>query len=265
MTTLALRTVPGPGSIILNQARALFLNRRWELLFMGTVIFIYHLATMNAARDESYFHEMMMFNDGALGLPMQVIFILFGAFWAFRIWEGLRPGEGSTLFTYPAGRLAHQVLRITAGLIVLTAVLAFFWLLGATVAEIVTPGYSWFSAPEYNGPGWTVTLFGTINAYLYATILALLFRRPEIWFLVWIPISVSVLLYLLYRTGLDFFGDVLSSLLSWPSGATAGLGLARGAHHPGPRWELPSLGVLLTWTVIFAIGVWLTARVHREE
>jgi hypothetical protein len=265
MTSIALRTIPTPGSIILNQARSLFLNHRWELLFMGLVTFVYQLSTMNAAGDEVFITgDLMLFMEGAPSLPMQFILVLFGAFWAFRIWEGLRAGEKSVFMAYPAGRVTHQMLRITAGAAIFIAVIAFFWLLGATVSEIFAPGYSWFSIPEYRGSGWFVSLIGLLNVFLYASILSLLFRRPEIWFLAWIPVTASVLIVLLYRTGLDFLGDVLSRLLAWPSGAMAGFGFQFQISR-AIGWELPSLLTVLLWTVIFSGGLYLVASIHRED
>ena len=261
MTTIALRVTPSPGSIIFNQARALVLNHKWELLFMGLVILIYHLSTLFTAASKAFLPEILPFQDGALTLPGQFILVLFGAFWAFRIWEGLHGNDRSTFLSYPAGRVTHQFLRITAGSMVFIAVIAFFWLLGATMSEIFFPGYSWFSAPEYNGIGWIVTLFGVLNAYLYATILALLFRKPELWFLVWIPVAVSSLGYIFMRTGSDLLMNVVAVIFSSPYGAMTGFGLQSQLFPPD--WELPALGVLFMWTCIYTCGLYLVARIHR--
>jgi hypothetical protein len=264
MTGFALRTVPSTGTIILNQIQALVRQHRWELLFMGTVVMFFHLAAMNAAGDQSIFHEVIFFNDGALGILPQTVFILFGAFWAFRIWEGFHAGNRSVFLSYPTGQLSHQIVRITAGGIVFLIIITFFWLLGATINEIFAPGWSWFSSPDYRGPAWTVTLFGTLNGYLYATILALIFRRPEIWFLVWIPVTIWFFTWLVGRFKSELLNNVVEIVLGWPAGAMTGLGIARGYHYPGLRYDLPALEILLLWTAIFGTGVYITARIHRE-
>ncbi|MFC1629261.1 hypothetical protein ACFL3H_09160 [Gemmatimonadota bacterium] len=268
MTAIALRVTPSPGSIILNQIRALLMNHKWELFFMGMVTVLGHLSTWNAAREDQFIRNLLLFDaDGALSFPMQFIFVLFGGFWAFRIWEGLHSGERTVFLSYPAGRTKHQLLRITAGVIIFLCVIIFFWLLGATVTEIIAPGFSWFSAPQYSGFGWLISLFGILNAYLYATILSLIFRRPEIWFLFWIPISISLFMWGISRTGIDWLIDILKGILGWPLGVMGGFGFhsSRSGELLGPYNQNPDLGVVLIWTAIFTIGLYLVARIHREN
>ncbi|MFC1500132.1 hypothetical protein ACFL6T_03835, partial [Candidatus Zixiibacteriota bacterium] len=138
MTTIALRVTPTPGSIIVNQARSLLMNHKWELLIMGLVTVLGHLATLNAAKDDLFIRNLLLFDaTGALSFPMQFILVLFGGFWAFRIWEGLHCGERTAFLSYPTGRATHQLLRIAAGAVIFIGVITFFWLLGATLTEII--------------------------------------------------------------------------------------------------------------------------------
>ncbi len=263
MTTIALRSIPAPGSIIINEARSLIAHFKWELLFMGMVIFIYQLSTLNRTLEEGLPTNLLLFQDGALSIFMQFVMVLFGAFWAFRIWEGLQVGERSNFLSYPAGRVTHQFLRIAAGAVVFVSVIALFWLAGATVSEIFVPGYSWFSAPEYSGAGWLVTLLGVVNVYLYATILALLFRRPEIWFLAWIPATLALSGFIFFRLKLDLLANIIGYIFSSPGGALAGFGLQTEILEPVR--DLPTLGVLLMWTAIYSGGAYFAARFHRED
>ncbi len=268
MTTIALRVTPTPGSIIVNQARALLMNHKWELLFMGMVTVLGHLATLNAAKDELFIRDLLLFDaTGALSFPIQFILVLFGGFWAFRIWEGLHSGEKTAFHSYPTGRATHQLLRIAAGAVIFIGVITFFWLLGATITEIIVPGFSWFSAPQYSGSGWLISLFGVLNVYLYASILSLIFRRPEIWFLFWIPVSISLFMWGISLTGIDWLTDLLKGILGWPSGIMAGFGFgsSRSGELVGPYYQNPDLGAVLMWTVICAAGILLVARIHRGD
>lgn len=265
MSALALRATPSTGSLLINQGRLLLIRNKWELLFMGMVTFIYHLGTLTESVSPLIFRGVSLFNNDSLGFAIHWIYLLFGAFWAFKIWEGHHTGHRFVFFSYPANRTIHQFFRITAGAVVFFAVITFFWLLGATVAEIIKPGYSWFTASEYGGSGWLVTLFGVLNAYLYATILALLFRKPEFWFLIWIPVTVSLFMYVIGRTGIDWLTDALKGILGWPFGVLAGFGLSQARHSIEPYMGIPNLGTVLMWTLIIAIGVFLVARIHRGD
>ena len=265
MSAIALRITTSPGSIIANQIRSLFIQYKWELLFMGMVTVLGHLANLNIAKDDLVFRNLLLFDDtGAFSFPMQFIFVMFGGFWAFRIWEGLHSGEKTAFLSYPTGRVTHQLLRMAAGAIVFVSVITTFWLFGATVSEIIVPGHSWFSASEFNGVSGLISLSGVLNAYLYATILSLLFRRPEIWFLFGIPITVTLFMLLIERIGIDWLRFLPKTILGWPLGIMAGFGFP-STRTPGPDMELPFLGVVLMWSMIFAAGVYLVARVHREH
>ena len=78
-----------------------------------------------------------------------------------------------------------------------------FWLIGATVSEILAPGGSWFTSPEQSGWGWIISLFAILNAYMYGSVLALLFRKPEHWFVFWVPVPILVLTYVTFWLRID--------------------------------------------------------------
>ncbi|MFC1530366.1 hypothetical protein ACFL6R_06590 [Gemmatimonadota bacterium] len=269
MTTIALRDTPLPRSIFLNQARSILFRLRWDALFIGVVTFILHFGSVQGFLIRFAFwgtapgHQLMLFNEGAIGSGLLWLFLLFSGFWAFRTWEIFNNGNRSSFLTYPADHSWHRLIRAAAGAAVFLALVASAWVLGATASEIFTPGRSWFTFPTSSGPGWIISVFGMLNVYLYATALSMLFRRPEIWFLVWIPVTILFLAGTFNLSGLEGALEVMQVTLGWPFGVLAGFGFPESNSASG--FPLPKLGVVLMWTAIFGAGVYLVSRIHRED
>ncbi len=269
MTALALRDTPLPRSIFLNQARSILLRLKWELLFFGMVTFILHFGSIHEILEKVVFwgdapwSTIMLFNEGAIGSGLLWLFLLFSAFWAFRTWEGFNNGDRATFLSYPADHSRHRLIRTAAGAAVFLAAVALAWLLGATFSEILAPGHSWFTLPTSNGSGWIISVFGMVNMYLYATVMAMLFRRPEILFLVWIPAILGILAITFNLARFDGLLEVMRVILGWPFGVLAGFGFPRLDVASG--FALPNFGVVLMWAAIFGTGVYLVSRIHQED
>ena len=262
MTTIALRVTPTPGSIIINQARSLMFQNKWELLLIGIVTAIYHLGTLNT---DNGIGPLIVFRHGALGFAGSFIFMVLSGYWAIRVWDGFNIGDRSSFFSFPADRAYHRLFRVAAGALILIAVMTVFWLLGATVVEIIKPGYSWFTSPEQSGWAWTISLFGILNAYLYGSILALLFRKPEVWFVFWIPVSFIALNAVIPRLGIKALNVIIEAVFWYPTGMFSGFGFTSLTVETAAMDVLPDLPVVLMWTAIFAAGVFFIARIHRED
>ncbi len=269
MSAFTLRDTPMPSSIFLNQARSILFHQKWELLFFGVVTFLLHFGSVYKAHEAVVYwgrvpwRTIMLFNKGAIGPGVLWLFLLFSAFWAIRTWEGFNTSDRSIFLSLPAERTRHQLIRAAAGAAIFIAAISGSWLLGATIAEIIVPGHSWFTWPPSNGSGWIISILGICNIYLYATILALMFRRPEVWFLVWIPATLIMVTTIIILSQLNGLLEVLEVVLFWPFGVLAGLGFP---HMEGrPPWSLPELGVVLMWMFILSVGVYLAARSHRED
>lgn len=262
MTTIALRVTPTPGSIIINQAHLLMFQNKWKLLLIGIVTAIYHLGTLNA---DNGIGAVIVFQHGALGSAGSFIFMVLSGYWAIRVWDGFNIGDRSIFFSFPADRAYHRLFRVAAGALILIAVMTVFWLFGATVTEIIKPGYSWFTSPEQSGWAWTISLFGILNAYLYGSILALLFRKPEVWFVFWIPVLFIALNAVLPRLGIKALTVIIEAVFWYPTGMYSGFGFSSLTVETAAMDVLPDLPVVLMWTVIFAAGVFFIARIHRED
>jgi hypothetical protein len=230
------------------------------MLIIGLVTVIYHLGTLNPL--DPIFNQL--FHTGALGNGGSTIFLIICGYWAIKVWDSYPLRERSTFLSLPADRSYHQLLHIAAGVLILVSVITVSWMAGAVFIEVVAPGRSWFTAPGYAGGAWPISLFGILNAYLYGSILALLFRKPEIWFVIIAPGFLFLLDLLFPQSGTGLLNRVVETVFWPPTGVFAGFGLP--AIDPVTRAldVLPNFGVVLMWTVIWTAGVFLSTRIHRE-
>jgi hypothetical protein len=261
MTAVALRTTPSPGSILLNQVRSLVAYQKWELVAIGIITAIYHLGTVPG----EVIGPIQVFRHGALAIAGNIIFLVLCGYWAIRVWDGLTPRDRTVFLSLPADRSWHQALRVVAGALILVVVVSVSWMVGAAISEIVAPGGSWLTSPDQGGGAWPISFFAILNAYLYGSILALLFRKPEVWFVFIVPASVFTLSILNPRAGIPLVNDLTEVVFWFPTGLWSGLGLPTLDIDTGAFSILPDFIVVIMWTAILAGCVYLASRIHRED
>jgi hypothetical protein len=262
MQTMTAKATPSSIGILSANIRSLVARYWWELLFLGLIMMVYHLAALRSGGFDELLVELL-FIDGALGNSGSFIFLVLAAFWSFRVWTDLPPGKRSSFLVYPVDRLTHHITRIAAGALVLFAVFITAWILGALLCEIFGPGRSWFTNEAYTGVGWTKSLLGLLNSYLFGTILALNFRRPEIWYVVLLPVGLTALGIILELMKFHAFRRTFSSIFMFPSGLTASFGFVSDIR--GGAESLPHYHVFFVWLLILSVGTVLSIMVRREE
>ncbi|MFC1530365.1 hypothetical protein ACFL6R_06585 [Gemmatimonadota bacterium] len=262
MSAIALRSVPSPTSILMNQVRLLAAQQKWELLAIGLITAVYHLGTVDPV--EAGFARP--FIEGALGNAGSLIFLVVCSYWAIRVWDGLRPGgDRSSFLSYPAGRSSHHLLRVAAGALLLVAVVSLSWMVGAVISEIAAPGRSWLTSPDMGGGAWPISLFAILNAYLYGSILAQLSRQPGLWFVFSLLASMLITGILLPLLDYVLLNKLILTVLFPPHGAFAGFGFPAFDIETETLISLPSLVAVLMWTAIFSVLLYLSSRIHREN
>jgi len=267
MQTIALRTTPSATTLFSNQFRVLLIRCKWDILILAGLMFFYQLIALPGLGDTAELFSSSLFIDGALGQPGHFIFMFIVVLWSARTWADLPPGRRASFLSYPVDRMSHHAIRVLAGAVILLLVMAASWLLGAAVCEIAAPGSSYFSQEGYYGWGWLLTLVGLFNVYLFGTILALMFRRPEQWFIL-LLLGLPMLLFLLFLLGLTrphFIPIVINLIFGLPYGLFAGFGFALIGSDSGLSVSLPDLPLVLLWSFILASGVLLAANIRREE
>jgi len=245
----------------MNQVRLLVVSQKWELVAIGLVTAIYHLGTVTWEATG----PLPVFQQGALGYAGCFVFLVICGYWAIRVWDGLGIGMRSAFFSYPAGRSYHMLLRVAAGALILISVVVVCWMLGAAISEILAPGGSWLTSPDQKGGAWPISFIGILNAYLYGSILAFLFRKPEVWFVFWVPVSVSVLSFLSPRLGIAILPKIFEAVFWYPTGMYTAFGFAMLDVETGTPNILPDLLVVLMWTLIFSAVLYFCSRIHRED
>lgn len=262
MQTMTAKATPSSIGILSANFRNLVTRYRWELLLFGLMMVVYHLIPLI----HSGFSEQMvglLFIDGAMGNPGSFIFVVVTAFWSFRVWTDFPPGRRATFLIYPVDHLTHYIIRIMAGALVIFAVFSAAWIVGALLCEILGPGRSWFSNEVYMGSSWTRTFLGLLNSYLFGTILALRFKKPEIWYIVLLPVGLTAFVLIFELMKLHALRYAFTSIFMFPNGLTAGFGnlfqLGGGAE------SLPRFHVFFIWLLILSVGAILSSRIRREE
>jgi len=262
MQTLTAKASPSPAGILSANIRNLVTRYLWELLLFGLIMVVYHLI---ALRNDGFSERMigLLFTDGALGSPGTFIFVVITAFWSFRVWTDLPPGERATFLIYPVDRLTHCIIRIMAGALVIIAVFSAAWIMGALLCEIFGPGRSWFSNEAYVGSGWTKSFLGLLNSYLFGSILALSFKKPEIWYVIKLPVGLTALGMSAELLKLHGLRKALTSIFLYPDGLSASFG---NLFYTGTGSEsLSPFHVFFIWMLILSVGVILSSRIRREE
>lgn len=263
MQTVALRTTPSIGILLTHQIRITYFRLKWDLLVYAGLMIIYQMSALPSLGDTHDYLGLALFTQGALGLPGHFIFMCLTALWSFRVWADFPPRQRLALFSYPVDRILHHTIRVTAGAVVLLMTLAISWLLGALICEISSPGSSYFANEAYRGWGWIITLIGLINVYLFGTILSIVFKRPEQWFVLIVFLPWVVGMMLIGIDSLRGIGILVARLISWQDGLMSGFGFV------GPGTEgltsLPGLPHVLMWCAILVGGVIITARIRRDE
>ena len=145
MQTMTAKATPSPVGILSANIKILVARYLWELLLFGLIMVVYHLIALRM----SGFSEQMvglLFIDGALGNPGSFIFVVVTAFWSFRVWTDLPPGQRATFLIYPVDRLTHYIIRIMAGALVIIAVFSAAWIMGVEWNASLPPAVnSWIS------------------------------------------------------------------------------------------------------------------------
>ncbi len=262
MQTMTAKATPSKSGILSANLKILVARYWWELLLFGLMMVVYHLIALI----HSGFSEQMvglLFIDGALGNPGSFIFVVVTAFWSFRVWTDLPPGQRATFLIYPVDRLTHYIIRIIAGALVIFAVFTAAWIVGALLCEIFRPGISWFSNEAYMGSNWTRTFLGLLNSYLFGTILALSFKKPEIWYVVLLPVGLTALGIILELMKLQALRRAFSSIFLYPAGLTASFGNL--FHLGGGAESLTQFHVFFMWLLILSISTILSSLIRREE
>ncbi len=254
MTVALPRSIPRPGMLFLTHARTVITRYRWDLLIFGGVVWSYQFLILRA--DAALPRDILAI--GGPGFPGAFIFSCLAVFWAIRIWDGFQPGSREALLAYPVDRTLHQGVRAAAGLVLLLATLTVFWITGAVVSAIIHPGANWYTNSLLYGSSWIVSGLGVVNAYLLGTCLALLLRRPERWFFVWLPVG----LVLLATTAQMLKSEVLVAIFRIVFLVLfSGLALV-GSPFTDPRWR-PDILIMLGSTLILAAAVVLISRFRR--
>ena len=255
---------PFSAALLQNQIEEILRRSPWDIGIMSLIMVLYHMAQIGDWRDTPYLEDVF-FVHGGLGIPGLLLFGMMAAFWGIRIWHDLPPGGRDYFLAHPISRQAHTAMRVLAGAMVLVTIVAGSWIVGGILSELIRPGSSYFASqsPLTGNWGWFVTFTGLVNAYLFATCLALLVRHPEYWLLIWIPgglLALWIFFHLLYLTPLEnVIGGLSLSML-------AGFGAANIIES---GWwmlvDLTSPAIVLIWLVIWSGAIWTIAHTRLRS
>jgi hypothetical protein len=154
------------------------------------------------------------------------------------------------------------LIRVTLGGLQLLAVMLLTWLVWIAALRIRIPILETHLPLGFlPDAGWISLFLGGLNAYLLASLGALLSRDPIRWIVLWIPLVVALLAA--GTIGLQW------AWLSWPAAAAlppwgllGGLGI--------PLWDrngielLPAEAASLVWFAGLTLAVVLAARWRRQ-
>lgn len=241
MTEVILHPAPRWRDVLLEQIRIVGLSLRPVLLVVGVVLAIGTLMIV-----EEILREGPGFDSSEV-FPTALISFLF----PFAVWRNDKPFGPSFLWIFPVDRRRLALAKVLAGLVWLTAALAFFttWLLTLGLLGGVGPA----------GTIMRIPYIATIAMYLFGSALRLGLRYPLRWLF-----GVAGLLFLVGGVS-QLFEDIygVETLL----GSSSLFFAAQGAHD---AWR--TLSGLAQWAIatLLLLGAGLAALFaaasrHRER
>jgi len=201
---------PAAAHLFGEQLREMVYRTPWDFLALFSAILVVQvlLRSTGALAEQ----DSRVFTEGAVTWPVGVVLVLVSVFWAIRVWSGLAPGERDYYLSRPVHSRWLILMRVADGLILFVGLFLVAWLLGAVLGDLVATREMQSANRAMQGWGWLWTLLGLINAYLFGSIFAVRFRRPELFVLIWIPVGAFLLYVGAHLTELDMLAESISSL-----------------------------------------------------
>lgn len=256
---------PTPSAVtVLRSHLACIVSRcRWELLLFTSVGILLQWVSYFVPVDADL---PSILEGSAFGFPSGIIFLLATALWAFRIWDTFPPGERAGLTSLPVPQSTQLLLRGLAGGILWIGVLVFSFIAGRLTGVLIAAMPGLPHAAVLPMGQMLLALLALANVYLFATLLAMLFRQPSLWLLIWVPLALTALAVMLERLSSPL-GTFFFTLLDGDVGLLAGFGLHTYAEGydviPVVRVEDP--GIVLIWSMVLAAGTLVAMTTRRSR
>lgn len=250
MTAVAPHRPPADLAVFQLQVRGVGRRLRPELIGLALIL---NLAAIMALL-------LMMRGDAVLDYPSELnALVPIGAFLLpFRLWSGERLFEGSDLWLLPVERQKHVLIRVAAGGVWITAIIAivvvtFNLIALASSSPTIAETYPGAAAAAPRAWLWFVPLGSGLAAYLLASALNLALRRPLLWSagLIAAGLLFSVL----------WFGKLVDSTIQAIVHGDLGLDRVLTGGPSGAAWAV----AVLFWLGLALTAVALASLRHRER
>jgi hypothetical protein len=258
---------PRPGTLVREQARILWQRHRWELAIIGILLLLYLLRPL-LLYSEVYRGpqvgrvwlpspwEDRVFSDIALALMVT------GIYFGLAVWRGESKGRRDYLVSRPVQVDRIILIRVTLGGLLLLAVILLTWFLWIAALRIRIPSLETHLPLGFlPDAGWGSLFLGGMNAYLLASLGALLSRDPVRWIALWLPLVVALLAAGTLNLQWTLLALPATAVLP-PWGLLGGLGIS--------LWDrsgielLPAEAASLAWFAGLTLAVVLAARWRRQ-
>ena len=258
---------PQIGALIREQARILWHRHRWELAIIGVLLLCYLLRPLlmysEIFSDPRAYRvwlpspwEDRVFSDIALALMVT------GIYFGLAVWRGESKGRRDYLVSRPVQVDRIILIRVTLGGLLLLAVMLLTWILWISALRIRIPVLETHLPLGFlPDAGWGSLFLGGLNAYLLASLVALLSTDPVRWIVFRLPLVVALLA--VGSMALEWRSlELPAAAVLPPWGLLGGLGI--------PLWDrsgielLPAAAASLLWFAGLALAVVLAASRHRQ-
>jgi len=188
---------------------------------------------------------------------LSVLLLVVGLYWGLTLWRGEARGRREYLFSAPETHVHLLMLRVILGGLYLIAVILAVWFVWIVALRIRIP-FLETSLPFGFLPdlSWGSIFLGGLNAYLLASIGALLSRDPLRWVILWIPLTVALLAVGVGTLHWNFL-TLPAAVIMPPWGLVGGLGVPL----LDAGWDVfPSIAAAYLWFFLLSYTIQLAAR-----
>jgi len=258
---------PRRGTLIREQVRILWQRHWWELLIATSLLlcFLIQPFFIYAEMVEDGLYQARLLDPWSAHTfsDLSVLLLVIGLYWGLTLWRGEARGQREYLFSAPETHVHLLLLRVTLGglyLLVVTLVVWFIWIIALRIrVPFLETGLSFGLLPDFS---WGAVLLGGLNAYLLASIVAMLSRDPLRWIILWIPLTLLTLSVSFVALRWNFL-TYPSYVISPPWGLMGGLGLP--LYFAPVRDVLPAVPAVFLWFFMLSYAIQWAARWRGRE
>jgi hypothetical protein len=194
---------------------------------------------------------------------LSYLLLFSGFYWGLALWRGEARDQREYLLSAPETHVHLLLLRVTLGglyLLVVTLVVWFIWIIALRIrVPFLETGLPFGLLPDFS---WGSVLLGGLNAYLLASIVAMLSRDPLRWIILWVPLTLLTLNVSFVALRWNFL-TYPSYVIFSPWGLMGGLGLPLYFAHG--RDVIPAVPAVFLWFFMLSYAIQWAARWRGRE